>query len=326
MAAENCILYDWLSMTLPVDGLWYDEHGEDISDGHVFIELLGMTGVSFQVLSGVRGYSKKLWFDGVNIHLPSDNQQNCWLEMSGSGCRAFETYGSGDWEKVFAFGLKYCHVTRLDVSFDDHSGILDVRTLFLDTYFDKSYVCRANKHEAILSWDDRSGDDGSTINHGTRQSNTLVRIYDKAKQLKREGEHWVRVEMELHEDNAKGFMEIDGELGPKWCGVLLNYLRYVEPGADDSNRWRWPLKTYWENLVQSASPIRWPSKPGVEYNMVRLENYLFHQAGNSARTYIEVYGIDAFMSRLKETTPAVIPERYKKLVEDGKRYKDGRVQ
>lgn len=316
---ENCLLYDWLNFTLLEDGKWFDEYGESIADGHVIIELLGMAGVTFQVLNGVRGYSKKLWFDGINIHLPSETQHNVWLEMSGSGCRAFETYGHGDWEKLFSFALEYCHITRLDVSFDDHSGILDLRTLFMDTYFDRAYVCRANKHEVNLSWDDRTGDDGSTVYHGTRQSNTLVRIYDKAKQLKHEGEHWVRVEMELHEENASDFMRLEGEIGAKWCGILLNYLRYVEPDANDGNRWRWPLKSYWSELVAQAEPIKWPKKPGVEYNMMHVDSYVFGQAGNSIRTYIEVFGVDAFLTRLKETIPAMVPEKYKKLIEESKR-------
>jgi len=297
-----------------VDGLYYEESGLDLTDGAVIIDLLGMSAQSFDVLPGVRGYSKKLWFDGVNIHLPSDSHSEVWLEMSGSGCRAFETYGSGDWQRLFDFALQYCNITRLDVSFDDHSGILDIRTLFLDTYFEKAYVCRANAHEIVLAWDDRNGDKGSTIYHGSRQSNTCVRIYDKARQLHREDEHWVRVEMELHRENAAKFLQLSGDIGTKWAGVLVNYLRYVDPSEGDSNKWRWPMKPYWSQLVNGAQPIKWPKSPGVEYNFASLDSYVFSQAGNSIRTYIQVFGVDMFLNRLKETMPAMVPEKYKQLI------------
>ena len=312
---ENCLLYDWLSFTLLEDGDWYREYGESIANGKVIIELLGMQHIEWTVSNGVRGYSKKLWFEGINIHLPSDTQKNVWLEMSGSGCRAFETYGHGDWQRLFVFALAYCHITRLDVSFDDHSGILDMQQIVADTFLKKEYVTKANKHKLEMETDDRRTGSACTVYHGSRQSNLMIRIYDKAQQLKRIDEHWIRVEMELHEENATNFLRMHEELGEKWSGVLLNYLRYIDPLETDSNRWRWPLKSYWAELVKEAQPIKLYSAPGVEYNMINIDRYVFGQAGNSIRTYIEVYGEEAFQKRLKETRPAVVPEKYKNLVE-----------
>ena len=53
--------------------------------------------------------------------------------------------------------------------------------------------------------------------------------------------------------------------------------------------------------------------------MMNLEKYLFGQAGNSARTYIEIFGVDAFVATLKATAPFDMPDKYKKLIEEGKR-------
>lgn len=310
---DNCILYDWFNFTLPEDGDWYYEYGESLKDGQVIIDLLGMSGCDFTVLSGVRGYSKKLWFDGVNIHLPSEQQNNVWLEMSGSGCRAFETYGHGNWDKLISFALCYGHITRTDVSFDDHTGLLDMLTLVNDT-MNREFVTKAYKHGIEIGLDDRlSGYDGMTVYHGKRPSNTLIRIYDKAQQLRRYDEHWVRVEMELHDENARAFLELPGTIGEKWSGVLLNYVRYVDVSETDSNRWRWPLKSYWSDLVGAASPIKLYSAPGAEYNMESVDRYVFGQAGNSIRTYIDIFGIDTFLQRLKETRPLFVPDKYKLL-------------
>lgn len=319
---DNCLLFDWFSCTLSLDGEYFHEYGDDLSTGQVFIDLLGLDSVYFQVAGGVRGYSKRLWFDGVNIHLPGANQPTVWLEMSGGGCRAFETYGTGNWEQLFDFALKYCHITRLDVSFDDHSGILDMTTLLHDTFIVPSYVSKCFKHKLVLDADDRSGGSSITIYHGSDQSEIKVRIYDKAAEL-RKLDHWVRVEIEFHRDRASAFIELlysNMSIGQAWSGVLLNYLRYVEPDEFDINRWRWPLKSYWSELVGSSEPICLYVGPGVEYNMQRLDDFIFSQAGNSIRTYIEVFGIERFLVRLKESQPLVTPDKYKMLIEKYKRY------
>ena len=51
--------------------------------------------------------------------------------MSGSGCRSWETYGSGDYDGVFSEILqnietKGMNITRLDVAYDDFDGVLDL--------------------------------------------------------------------------------------------------------------------------------------------------------------------------------------------------------
>ena len=52
-------------------------------------------------------------------------------------------------------------------------------------------------------------------------------------------------------------------IGEAFAGVLLNYLRYVEPDTD-SNKWRWPMKDYWYNLVEDAERISIYTAPGME--------------------------------------------------------------
>ena len=59
-----------------------------------------------------------------------------WLEMSGQGCRAFESFGTGNYEALFQEVLdnpSEMNLTRLDVAFDDHGGLLDIGQAAEDT-------------------------------------------------------------------------------------------------------------------------------------------------------------------------------------------------
>lgn len=317
---ENIVLFDWLSATLPEDGDW---PCGDARDGSSFIQILGMTDVSFQVLNGPHGPNTRLYFDGISIHLPTDKAPFCWLEMSGSGCRAFETYGHGNWKQLLNIFIQFCNITRLDIAFDDHDGILDMSQLVLDTYFNPCFVSKSHYHECHLSFDDRTNEKGTSIYHGRESSNTLIRIYDKAAQLGFDTKtHWVRVEMQLRRENASAFASrylSCHNLGELFSGVLVDYLRYCEQSDSDSNKWRWPLADYWAALVGSAARIRLLSTPGVEYNIQNLESYVFGQAGNSIRTFIDCFGVDKFLERLKETQPVIVPEKYNEILRKWKK-------
>lgn len=312
---DNLVLFDWFSATLPVDDDW--PIGSAL-DGSCFIQLLGMTDNSWQVLNGPHGANKRLYFDGISIHLPTDKHTYAWLEMSGSGCRSFETYGHGNWKELLNVIFQYCNITRLDIAYDDHTGILDMSQLVLDTYFNPCFVSKSHYHECHLSFDDRTGEKGTSIYHGRESSNTLIRIYDKAAQLGYDQKtNWNRVEIQFRRENAMAFashyLQSDN-LGDLFSGVLVDYLRYCESCDTDSNKWRWPLKEYWSELVCGAQRIRILSTPGIEYNISNLENYVFNQAGNSIRTFIQCFGVDQFMERLKETQPSIVPEKYKEIL------------
>ena len=126
-------------------------------------------------------------------------------------------------------------------------------------------------------------------------------LYDKAKERHcEEGTHWIRAEFQLRRDRARKFLELKGSIGDKYAGVMLNYLRYVEPQEDDSNKWRWPLKDYWANFLVDASRISLYEKPGMEYNLDRLDNYVFRQAGNAVDAAVAIYGVDGFLERLHQ--------------------------
>ena len=105
----NRIIIDWISFSTRI---------HSVGD---LISILGLQDInSWEVLNGAHGYQHRQYFNGISIHFcdnPAAQNGYIWLEMSGQGCRTFETYGSGDYEKLFRLSRinpKDCRFKRLD--------------------------------------------------------------------------------------------------------------------------------------------------------------------------------------------------------------------
>ena len=96
------------------------------------------------------------------------------------------------------------------------------------------------------------------------------------------------------------------------------YLRYVDDPGTDSNMRRWPMKKYWADLLDGVGRIRLYQKPGMEYNMINLENFVIGQAGNAIAAYIEIMGEAAFMEELRKRGKQM-PLKYRQLIDQHKK-------
>lgn len=300
----NIILYDWLSFTTK------------ISDPYFMVNLLGMDHCPWQQIKGARGYQERLYFNSISIHYNGRIDMGCWCEMSGQGCRAFETLTKLEyqWRDLFWSILRYdLNITRLDIAYDDHTGMLDIDEMIQDTRR-KEYVSKSDYWEIVES------SKGQTLQFGSPQSDTLIRIYDKARERNcPAGEHWIRCELQLRRDRAIAFTELPYSIGESFCGVMVNYLRFVEPMPEDSNKWRWPIKEYWGEFLCHANAISIYEAPGLEYNFDRCERYVINQAGNAIDAYIQICGVEGFLKTLKERPTARNP-KYDRLVEEYKAF------
>lgn len=302
----NHFLIDWLSVTSKSYG---------VSN---FIDLLGMSEISFMNSRGAHGYKNKLYYEGVNIHFNGSDDMGVWLELSGKGCRTFETLGHGDYSKIFD-GIvidEDLKPTRLDIAFDDMDGILDISKLANDAH-NQNFISKWEYWEVLFSAK------GTSIYHGHGSSDARLRFYDKdAEQGHQEGRHWVRCELQMRDEIALNFIKAiraQESIGIVFLGVVANYLRYLKPNKTDSNKSRWATATYWEKFIKSAAKISLYEKPGMEYSLYNLEKYVLKQAGNAIDTYIECLGLDSFLKKLQKrgTKPnpkyAMIKERAKNL-------------
>lgn len=301
---ENIILYDWVSITSKVHSV------QDIK------RLIGMESVPWVAGNGSHGFPYAEYYECIKIHFGRDDGY-VWLEMSGQGCRAFETYGNGDYELLFYEVIQNpgeAKITRLDVAFDDQTGIICMDKLCSDTR-NGNFISR------FANWQIIEGNKDASVCHGSMQSELYLRIYDKALERGyKDGRHWIRIELQLRRDRALQFIQQAGDIGTKFCGVLVNYVRYVEPDGLDQNKWRWPMLDYWAALCETAVKISLYVKPGTDYNLGNLNNFVFKMGGNAVDSAIKIYGIDGFLELLKEFKPRPNP-KYTKLVEDSERIK-----
>lgn len=280
---ENLILFDWLTFTCKEDSI------NSVRD------LLGLSDVPFEEMEkGRNGYRKRLFFDNISILYDGAENMGICVDMSGKGCRTFETYSTITWDHLFSYlnsEPDSYKITRLDCAFDDHTGILDIDVLRDDTD-DHHYISRSR------TWKVEYGSAGTTIYHGSPKSNMYIRIYDKAAEQNLDS-HWIRVELQMRDDIASGFL--DGlmlrPIGIQFRGVLCNYLRYVTP-SDDTNMSRWGSCDYWEDLINGISRISCWSAIYSDYDVFRLSDYVINQAGNALDCYINIFGVDDLIREL----------------------------
>ena len=124
MDRKDGILIDWLSIT------------SKTMEPEEMMALIGITS-GWQLRGrGVRGYGDAYSNNSIQIHF-GGTQDNVWLEMSGQGCRTFESDSTHkDYNVIFdelMASPKSMKITRLDIAFDDFSGLLDIERICDDT-------------------------------------------------------------------------------------------------------------------------------------------------------------------------------------------------
>lgn len=317
----NKILFDWFAMTT------------SNAEPEQIIEMLGMENCPFMEVPGAKGWKKRLYFSGVSIHYDGHDGL-IWLEMSGQGCRAFESLGHGDFNVLFDYvlGNTDVNITRLDVAYDDYQGLLDLDKITYDT-LNGNFIAKTRE------WDVNISSSGTCVTHGSKRGSVIIRIYDKAAERKKSDEvpHWVRCEIMLRRERAFEFIKL---LRPSeehtWSDkvnsyvpvreaetvdtlyflVLNHYLRYIEPADTDSNKWRSPIASHWLAFCTSVTNESKSLyvKPGLEYNALNLSHYVSDRNAGPIFTYIKLFGVNDLVERVNQKAPANLNPKYKMLL------------
>lgn len=304
---ENKFLVDWLSFTSKID-----------SDFSIF-EVLGLTEIKdfFQPIYGFQGYRQRLYFDGISIHYDHPKNDGVWVEMSGQGCRNFETYSKTSFVELFDTILynqdkEDYHVTRLDVAYDDFSHVIPLKKLSKQV-LDLHFVSKFSPKSCTVT--QAAGRQGITVDLGSRKSDLKFRIYDKAfergyfEEIEKHDFSWVRWECQLRDDRASNFMRqaLDQSIGEVFKGVLFNYFRVVDVNLSDTNKRRWNISKWFLKFIGEVEKISLFTRCETDYNLYKCERYVYSQAGNAIDTLIKIKGVDNFVAELKasksETTP-----------------------
>lgn len=337
---SDCFIVDWFGFSVRV----YDLIGSyDTYEAlNYVIDLLGFPkGVNAvpwdDMPYGLRFYRKRMEFGGIKICYDAcvnnktgnkmDNEDTIYIEMSGQGCRTFETYSK---HKCFLRLFRLCvedpehyHCSRLDIAFDDWSGALDLDLVSkyslsqaVVTPFRSSEVTKAALYSGIHQ--------PQTVYYGSKSSDIRFRFYNKAAERNRDDvDHWLRVEAQLRDDRA--FKAIDTIVAFKdvsvvFLGILNEYIRFVEP-CNDTNKSRWDVAAWWAAFLDKVDRIKLITSKTVQYNYLNVRHYVYDNCARAIRTIINIDGGDKLLRELSRAADPMDVPKYANIIREMQYYK-----
>ncbi len=304
----------------------------------------------------INGYPKYLSFGNINIRYGCEDPANyggdesktrtdmgICLDMSGTGCRSFESFSAEtglSWIDFFLniMELSLDHrinITRIDLSYDDFDGLLDILDVASDVLA-RNFTGPAKTTKVLFSDDQLKDVQGCTCYIGSEKSSVRLRIYDKlaeriaaddsinsvedSQQVKDEICSWIRVELVLRDDRASSAFDLLLEhksIGFVMLGVLRNYCVFRVPSAD-TNKSRWEIAPYWDAFLAKCEKIRLWSAPGLPYDVVKSTAWLTRQYGQLLLTLhkTNIYGgLKGVVDDAEKMHPK-LGKKYQKIVDD----------
>lgn len=333
---NNVFLIDWLTVVF-----------HDVSVPYVQA-LLGMDdpNIPWETERSFRhGYPCRTWYKNITILWGADDERfydsdgkksaadkvrhdmGICLDMSGQGCRQFESFPGNDWIKLLQdiCDRPKISITRLDLAYDDHIGTLDLHKIALDVR-DRNYTSPSKKSMIIWSDDQVNDVQGLTVSVGSKSSDVMVRIYDKAAEREFDDDrHWVRCEIQLRHDRClPAVVQIldQNHVGRVAAGILRNYLMFRTPDTSDTNKSRWPVAVYWDKVLLDMDRVRLWISPGEPYNFSKTELHLIRQYGQALITVEALNGsLGSFLDACKRTYPN-LSKKYQSVVDEFRHNKE----
>lgn len=146
-----------------------------------------------------------LEFGGINT-MREDGTRTARFELTGAGCRIFETSSGSDHAKRWSLlasllGCCDARITRIDIAADDFAGRWPVAWA-IEQYNAGQFDRRGQRPKARLI-DDMGNCTGKTFYVGSRKSENQLRVYEKGREQGDRDSEWVRYEGEFHASNRR---------------------------------------------------------------------------------------------------------------------------
>ena len=275
------------SLTASID--WIAFTSTIISTVPEMISFLGYPESSFILLSkGANGYKRMHRLEGFPVTILSDGNEGMGIHVViggsaipdvllhfqntithdtpfGSNAVCLSSFDNSIMIEFLQQIRLIGWLTRFDLAVDDHGArfftVGDIRG-FLDR---QDVVSKFRTYRDVYESTFTNESTGHTIYFGSRQSEVMLRVYDKQLQQNQKAatpedlinEPWIRWEIELKNDRANiaaDFLIQRKELGEIIMEVLNNYVRLIVP--DDSNRSRCSSHPLWEKFVGMVGKLR----------------------------------------------------------------------
>lgn len=269
---------DWIAFTSTI-----------ITNVREMIEFLGYKEADFQILpKGANGYSQLYRLKGYPVSVMAGGNEGMGIHVVVTGSAMEDVLRHYRETLVVStpFGSKAVNMsdfnstvmleflgdirrigwlTRLDLAVDDMGGrffsVDDFRGHLNNLEVVSKFRTFRDVYESTLAGEST----GHTIYLGSRQSEVMLRIYDKQLEQNRKTEKeedkiqcpWVRWELELKNrraDIAADYLIRRMSLGEVITEILNNYVRVVS--LDDSNRSRCSVNPVWERFVNTVRKLK----------------------------------------------------------------------
>lgn len=231
---------------------------------------------------GAFGYKKMLLHKGSTLRVLYDGGDGMGIhwDCSGSSIRELFNHFRENMMQDTPFGpgidmdidvlkemLKVIkmigHVTRLDLAIDDKENPHYTLPELQEVLEEQRFVSKFRTWRMIKDCTTSGQLTGATLYLGSRQSDIMLRIYDKqleqiAKGIEGAvGVSWVRWEMELKNEYANLALTdlLEGkDVGSLCFGILSNYFRIIN--NDDSNKSRCSMDVKWEKFLGEVAKVQ----------------------------------------------------------------------
>lgn len=247
------IIVDWLQFTLLRD------------DGlEIVFRILRLNPADFERLDkGGLGYKDQLINNNVRIYYNGNLGMGVNTSISGKGCRYMESQGINLWSLVFRLAQSAkINITRLDLALDTEIKLIDKVRKNIDK---KKYISKSRS----ISYICKSGKDSTrteTIYIGSRSSDLMIRIYDKAVEQGLEEIDWERWEIVLKKEKIREAIPmLKKDISHTFKNILYTYFRPLR--KIESNKSRSKVEKWYMNFlgqVEKVSLYRDPSQKTIE--------------------------------------------------------------
>lgn len=314
--SEVRFLVDYLCFTVSRLDFFSDEADEQYIFERVQKKFM-LEGLQYQLKRSFYGYATTYNAQGVSLCF--GGRDDIYIQMSGTGCRAFESLNPGlSWESYIRhLQSTYCslHFSRLDVACDTFD------LLRMD------WVQRFTMAQQFTSkwrtWLVQAGSNENSVIFGAASSDFRCRIYDKTQERREKTgredvpENWVRVEFQLRNEAVMSFLgpwQESGDLSSTFLGLLRNQLVFWT-AYDGVHTDRMKIAPWWKRLLNNAGRIKMAYCGGMEYNLDDLKQYVLKQAGSSVRAFVELFGPEQL---LKDVAVRPLNDRQRHLLEQAR--------
>ncbi len=317
---NNCFLVDWFSATCKLEtySQVFDILGIDLEQNPFTSKR-----------NGIHGFRTGLYMGGISIYFDNATDPSLvWVEMSGSGCRTFETVSSKSFLDLFRLcypkskrDKPFFHLSRLDIAYDIYTD-----PFLLDRMkYARDCSCIVSALGSSQLVEDINLNAGAPIEYtyrclyfGSMKSELMFRLYDKRLERQRSDiPSWYRLEMQLRNDKAIEFtlnyckFVLDDEsltIGNIFCSYLDKYLSVRERGSD-SNARRWRVADWWSEFIKGSMKLHQLEKKETSYNMLGVMSFVQRQCGNSIDVLVQTIGIDGLLKLVSERSSELSPEQ-----------------